>query len=44
MISIKISALVNASLLKKYNRSAILIKKIWEKYQENGQITAEKLL
>lgn len=42
-MSIKISALINMDLLQKYNRSVVLLDKIWRESSENGLLQPDRL-
>lgn len=43
MVSVKISALINMDLLRKYNNSVLLINKLWNEHNVNGKMTYESL-
>lgn len=43
MISIKVSALINMDLLRKYNNAVVAINKFWNENNVNGKMTYESL-
>lgn len=43
MFSVKISALINISVLEKYNRSMLLRDRIWVESSEGGRIRGDRL-